>query len=115
MTAELEKKAMIGEPLPKCLDIADSCLYVALEYLYKAYRAGIMTRDEAKSEKESLLYNYATDKSKLEFLSRDCLNLSERISHASEEYIRNPSIETANKLYAAFYNLPDDWAPLDKN
>lgn len=114
MNVDFEKKAMNGEPLPKCLDIADSCLYIAFEYLYKAYRAGIMTKDEAKREKESLLYNYATDKGKLDFLSRDCLSLSARISNASEEYVRNPSIETANKLYAAFYNLPDDWATLDK-
>lgn len=79
---------MHGEPLPKWLDIADSCLYIALEYLYKAYRAGIMTKEEAKEEKETLLYNYTTDKSKLEFLSRDSLNLSERISDASKEYIK---------------------------
>ena len=115
MNIEFEKQAMHGEPLPQGLDIVDSCLYVALEYLYKAYRAGIMTREEAKREKEILVYNYTTNKSDIEFLNRNCLRLRERIFNASEEYRLSPSLENANKLYAAFYNLPEDWKPLDSD
>ena len=113
MNIDFERQAMRGEPIPRQLDIVDSCLYMALVYLYKAYRAGLMGRAEAKREKDTLLYNYATDKSKIEFLNRNCLGLSKRIAYASEEYRKSPSIETANRLYAAFYNLPDDWEPID--
>lgn len=113
MNIDFERQAVRGEPIPRQLDIVDSCLYMALVYLYKAYRAGLMGRDEAKREKDTLLYNYATDKSKIEFLNRNCLGLSKRIDCASEEYRKSPSIETANRLYAAFYNLPDDWEPID--
>ena len=104
-----ERQAMHGEPLPQGLDIADSCLYVALKNLYAMYRNKMITRKDATEEKQRLIYNWTTDKSKLEFLSREVLTLSKRISNAKEEYKNNPCIETADKLYAAFCNLPDDW------
>ena len=104
-----EREAMQGKPLPQGLDIADSCLYVALKNLYAMYRNKMITRKDATEEKQRLIYNWTTDKSKLEFLSREVLTLSKRISNAKEEYKNNPCIETADKLYAAFCNLPEDW------
>lgn len=109
MEISFEREAMRGQPLPKGLDIADSCLYVALKYLYAMYKKGLITRTDAATEKQRLVYNWTTDKSKLEFLSREVLTLSKRISNAKEEYKNNPCIETADKLYAAFCNLPEDW------
>ena len=106
---DFEKKAMQGEPLPQCLDIADSCLYIALKNLYAMYHNGLINRKDATEEKRRLVYNWTTDKSKLEFLNRDSETLGARISAASEEYKDNPCIENADKLYAAFYNLPIDW------
>ena len=35
-----------------------------------------------------------------------------RVKEYKDEYKNNPCIETAEKLYAAFYNLPDDWRNL---
>ena len=104
-----EKEAMQGKPLPKGLDIADSCLYVALKNLYAMYRNKLISRKDATEEKRRLVYNWTTDKGKLEFLNRDSESLKNKIAGASEEYKNNPCIETADKLYAAFYNLPDDW------
>ena len=109
MEFAFERDAMNGDPLPKGLDIADSCLYVSLKYLYAMYKKGMVTRTDAATEKQRLVYNWTTDKSKLEFLSREVLTLSKRISNAKEEYKNNPCIETADKLYAAFCNLPEDW------
>ena len=104
-----EREAMQGKPLPQGLDIADSCLYVALKNLYVMYRNNLINRKDATEEKRRLVYNWTTDKAKLEFLNRDSETLRDKIAAASEEYKNNPCVETADKLYAAFYNLPDDW------
>ncbi len=104
-----EREAMQGNPLPQGLDIADSCLYVALKNLYAMYRNKLISRKDATEEKRRLVYNWTTDKAKIEFLNRDSESLKNKIAAASEEYKNNPCIETADKLYAAFYNLPDDW------
>ena len=104
-----ERQAMRGEPLPQELDIADSCLYISLKNLYAMYRNKLISREDATEEKRRLIYNSTTDKSKIEFLNRASDALKCRINDASENYKKNPSIENADKLYAAFYNLPDDW------
>ena len=104
-----EREAMQGKPLPQGLDIADSCLYVALKNLYAMYQNKLISRKDATEEKRRLIYNWTTDKAKLDFLNRDSETLRDKIGAASEEYKNNPCVETAEKLYAAFYNLPDDW------
>ena len=104
-----EREAMQGKPLPQGLDIADSCLYVALKNLYAMYQNKLISRKDATEEKRRLIYNWTTDKAKLDFLNRDSETLRDKIGAASEDYKNNPCVETAEKLYAAFYNLPDDW------
>ena len=104
-----EREAMQGNPLPQGLDIADSCLYVALKNLYAMYQNKLISRKDATEEKRRLVYNWTTDKAKIEFLNRESETLRDKIGTASEDYKNNPGIETADKLYAAFYNLPDDW------
>lgn len=108
-----EREAMQGKPLQKGLDIADSCLYIALKNLYAMYHSKLISRKDATEEKKRLIYNWTTDKSKIECLNRDSEVLRCRIGIASEDYKRNPCIETADKLYAAFYNLPDDWRTMN--
>ena len=114
MEFAFEKDAMQGQPLPKGLDIVDSCLYVALKNLYAMYRNKLISRKDATEEKRRLIYNWGTDKAKIEFLNRDSEMLREKISVASEDYKNNPCIEMADKLYAAFYNLPDNWRDSDE-
>ena len=109
MEFPFERMAMQKEPLPKDLDIADSCLYVALKNLYAMYYEKLISRSAATEEKKTLVRNWKEDKSKLEFLDRGSKSLMEKIGTASQEYRNNPCVETADKLYAAFYNLPDDW------
>lgn len=104
-----EKDAMNGRPLPQGLDIADSCLYVSLKNLYAMYRNKLISRKDATEEKRRLIYNWTTDKSKIEFLDRSSDSLKIKIGAASDEYKNNPSIENADKLYAALYNLPENW------
>lgn len=104
-----ERQAMHGEPLPERLDIADSCLYVALKNLYAMYRNKLISRKDATEEKRRLIYNWETDKSKIDFLNREYEALRDKIGVASEDYKNNPSIENGDKLYAAFYNIPENW------
>ena len=104
-----EREAMQGNPLPQGLDIADSCLYVALKNLYAMYQNKLISRKDATEEKRRLVYNWTTDKAKLDFLNRESETLRDKIGSASEEYKNNPCVETADKLYAAIYNLPVDW------
>ena len=114
MEFSFEKEAMHGQPLPKWLDIADSCLYIALKNLYAMYRNKLISRKDATEEKRQLIYNWTNDKSKIELLNRDSETLRDKIGAASENYKNNPCIENADKLYAAFYNLPDNWRDLDE-
>ena len=104
-----EIDAMKNKPTPKGLDIVDSCLYVSLKNLYAMYRNKLISRKDATEEKRSLIYNWIVDKSKIDFLNRDSDELRCKIGVASEEYKNKPCIETADRLYAAFYNLSDDW------
>lgn len=105
MEFPFERQAMNGEQLPKGLDVADSCLYIALKSLYTMYKRKLISRKDAVEEKKRLVYNWKTDKSKIEFINRKSDVLKEKIGDASEEYKKNPCVETADKLYAAFYNL----------
>ena len=114
MEFSFEKEAMHGQPLPKGLDIADSCLYIALKNLYAMYRNKLISRKDATEEKRMLIYNWTNDKSKIEFLNRESEVLIDKIGTASENYKNSPCIENADKLYAAFYNLPDNWRDLDE-
>lgn len=109
MELAFERDAMRGKPLPQGLDIADSCLYVALKNLYAMYHNRLISRKDATEEKRRLIYNWTTDKSKIEFLNRDSESLKIKIGASSENYKNNPCIETADKLYAAIYNLPENW------
>ena len=110
-----EREAMQGKTLPKGLDIADSCLYIALKNLYAMYHSKLISRKDATEEKKRLIYNWTTDKSKIECLNRDSEVLKNRIGVASEDYKNNPCVGTADKLYAAFYNLPDDWRTMNND
>lgn len=109
MEFPFERQAMTGDICPKQLDVADTCAYIALKNLYAMYRKGLISRKDASEEKKRIVYNWTTDKSKIEFLNRDSDALRDRICKASEEYAKNATIENADKLYAAFYNLHDDW------
>ena len=109
MQVEFEKDTMHGEPLPKGLDVADSCLYIALKNLYAMYRKGLISRKDATEEKRKMICNWTNDKSKIEFLNRESDELRNKIGETAEKYKNDPCIENADELYAALYNLPNNW------
>ena len=104
-----EKDAMNEEPLTVGLDIADQFLFLGLKCLYAMHRRGLISRDRASKEKEKLVFQWKTEKSKLEFLSREAVDLSDRIKTSSDDFKKNRTLENADALYAALYNLPNDW------
>ena len=114
MAAEFpfERAAMNDEDMPSGLDIADACFYTALRIIYKAYHNGVIDRKTGTELKNQLTRDYVSDKSEVEFLKRSALSLNDRIKKASEAYKSNRTLENADELYAAFYNLSDDWRNL---
>lgn len=109
MVFDFERLAMAGEPVPKDLDIADACLYMGLKYLYAMHKSRLMDRKTATEEKKNLVFCHRKSKSQIEFLNRESEVLRVRIHEASENYKKNRTLENADKLYAAFYNLPENW------
>lgn len=109
MTAEFtfERAAMNDEDMPRGLDIADACFYTALRIIYKAYHNGAIDRKTGTELKKQLTRAYVSDKSKVEFLNRGALDLNDRIKKASEAYKSNRTLENADELYNAFYNLSE--------
>lgn len=109
MEFEFERKAMKNEQCPKDLNVIDTAIYIALRYLYSMYKNGLISREKAIEEKKTIVFNMSNEKSKLDFLNRESKALKNKIGEASDQYKNEPTIENADKLYAAFYNLPDDW------
>ena len=107
MTAEFtfERAAMNDEDMPRSLDIADACFYTALRIIYKAYHNGVIDRKTGTELKNQLKRAYVSDKSEVEFLNRSALALNDRIKKASDAYKSNRTLENADELYNAFYNL----------
>lgn len=100
-----ERAAMNDEDMPHGLDIADACFCAALRIIYKAYHSGVIDRKTGTEIKKQLTRAYVSDKSEVEFLERSALALNERIKKASEAYKSNRTLENADELYNAFYNL----------
>lgn len=100
-----ERAAMNYEDMPPSLDIADACFYTALRIIYKAYHNGVIDRKTGVELKKQLSCVYKSDKSKVEFLERSALAMNARIKKASEAYKSNRTLENADELYNAFYNL----------
>ena len=110
---QFERAAMNDEDMPRGLDIADACFYAALRIIYKAYHNGVIDRKTGTELKNQLTRAYVSDKSEVEFLKRSALALNDRIKKASEAYKSDRTLENADELYAAFYNLSDDWRSLN--
>ena len=109
MELKFEKSAMKNEPIPKNLSQAEQKAYINLRSLYAQYRAKLITRETASADKEQIIRALTTERSKETALDRENETLRLRIEQVSETYKADPTITNADKLYAAFYNLADDW------
>ena len=54
-TADIEHAAMHGDELPGDLSSPDQLLYLSFRELYRGFRAGTITKEQAGKEKQKLL------------------------------------------------------------
>lgn len=59
---ELDRKAKINEPLPRCLAGYEQSYFLASRSLYKQYEDKIISLDQARHEKEKILEQYQDGK-----------------------------------------------------
>lgn len=104
-----EREAAEGRPAPDGLAASDAAAYMALRALYMQYSAGLIDREAARAEKAEIAKAYAALRSREEFLMRESDALRGRIGAASEAYRREPTRSNADRLYAAFWGLPEGW------
>lgn len=104
-----EREAAEGRSTPDGLPASDTAAYMALRALYMQYSAGLIDREAARAEKAEIAKAYAALRSREEFLMRESDALRGRIGAASEAYRREPTRENADRLYAAFWGLPEGW------
>nr|WP_302600322.1 hypothetical protein [uncultured Cellulosilyticum sp.] len=55
---ELDRKAKINEPLPRCLAGYEQAYYLASRSLYKQYEDKLISLEQARYEKEKILEQY---------------------------------------------------------
>jgi len=103
-----ERLAMHGEPMPKKLPLTDQKLYIALRGLYQQYHSGALNREQASREKKLLIDAWQSDKS-IDDQTLRIAALWKRIEPRAQEYTTAPSQETADRFYAAVYNLRENW------
>lgn len=104
-----EREALAGKPIPAGLTGAEQTAYTSLRALYSQYAAGLIDRDAAKADKVEILKAYELAASREEFLVRSATELRERISAASAAYLASPTTENADRMYSAFWALPQDY------
>jgi len=107
MEFSFERDAVSNNAMPFGLSQADQKAFQSLRLLYQQFHSNMIDKDRAQHDKQEIIRAHTTEKSDEVFLSREAANLNKRIRDASEEYINNPSLETARKLYNAFYNFPE--------
>lgn len=57
-TEKIERAAMHGDELPDDLSSPDQLLYLQFRELYRQFREGIVTKEQAKTEKGKLLASH---------------------------------------------------------
>ena len=73
MTAEeLERRAASGLGLPENLTAPEELLFLGLRHIYHDWRSGLLTKTEAKAEKDKVLAQYKTNATVLDDTKRLC-------------------------------------------
>lgn len=55
---EIERAALHGAPMPNHLGAPEQAAYISFRGLYHDWRAGIVTKEQAKAEKKQILQAY---------------------------------------------------------
>lgn len=101
---ELEDLAYRKQPMPDLRSQAEVLLYQSFRNLYDFASRVHMSPEQGKREKAQILAAFRTNKF-LEELQEDTNKMWKQIELTSAAYAKNPSVETADKLYEAIYRV----------
>lgn len=101
---ELEDMAIRQEPIPELRSQAQVLLYQSLRDLYWYARQYGVSREQGKQEKQRILDSYRVNKF-LEEINESTSGMWSRIESASSDYRKAPSVEKADVLLEAIYQV----------
>ena len=110
ITLPYETAAMRGDPMPEGLKSYDCTMFQNLSLLYQRYHKGMIDKEQAIREKKTLLEAYRVEKFGYSVLEEN-IAISKRLESAAAEYVYNPCVETADKMYRAFYGIDRNQKP----
>ena len=102
--AALERQAMDGNEMPNGLEYPDQVLYLCFRMLYAQLRQGIIDRDTAIREKKKLLKEYESYKF-VDQMGKQWVKIIKDTEIARSEYLKNRTLENADKLLQAIYQV----------
>ena len=108
MELPFERAAMRNDEMPDGLSQAGNKAFLALRWLYRAYRHGDIVRDRAKKEKEKIIREYNYDRS----FERNAIYTAEffkAISRAVSAYRKERTTENADRLVDIIDGIERPW------
>ena len=107
---ELEDMAFRGDPMPETDSQADELLFLCFRNLYAYAKKVHMPPEQGKKEKAQILGKYRRTKFGESVLEHN-IDISKRLEMAAAAYVYNPCVETADKMYEAFYGIKRNEKP----
>lgn len=107
---ELEDLAFRGEPMPETESQADELLFLCFRNLYAYAKKVHMPPEQGKKEKTQILDKYRRFKFG-EAVLEENIAITKRLETAAAAYVYNPCVETADKMYEAFYGIKRNEKP----
>lgn len=108
MELPFERAAMHNEPMPDGLCLSDIKAFQALRWLYKSYKSGNITRDQAALEKRAIVQELENDKHNEQYLNYHIV-LNRSLELARAEYRKKRTIESADKLINIWDGIDRPW------
>ena len=107
---ELVDLAFRGDPMPETDSQADELLFLCFRNLYAYAKKVHMPPEQGKKEKAQILDKYRRTKFGESVLEHN-IDISKRLEMAAAAYVYNPCVETADKMYEAFYGIKRNEKP----
>ena len=107
---ELEDMAFRGDPMPETDSQADELLFLCFRNLYAYAKKVHMPPEQGKKEKAQILDKYRRTKFGESVLEQN-IEITKRLETAASAYVYNPCVETADKMYEAFYGIKRNEKP----
>lgn len=105
---EIALLAAKGGPIPENLKQWEQNAYIALRWLYRQYRAGVIDRETATAEKRKIV-KAALDAESMEAfrdkLAKSTVTLWREIEASGSAYAKEPTLENADDFYRAVYRV----------